>query len=85
MSGDLVKALEFYSKAADGGNAKAQFILGTAFEFGKFGLEEGKDQAFELYRKAADGGCSEAQHRLGEAYEIGEFGLEVDKDQASEL
>jgi TPR repeat protein len=44
VSGDLVKALEFYSKAADGGNAKAQFILGTAFEFGKFGLEVDLDR-----------------------------------------
>jgi TPR repeat protein len=41
---------------ADGGDTRAQYRLGQAYEDGKPGLEIDKDQAFEFYRKAADGG-----------------------------
>ena len=73
-----------FKHKADGGDAKAQFKLGKAFEFGEFGLEIDKKIALMWYRKAADGGNASAHFKLGLASDYGELGFEIDKKMALE-
>ena len=56
-------ALEWYLKAAEQGNAKAQYSLGYCYYWGK-GVEEDKKEALKWYRKAADQGHSDAKECL---------------------
>lgn len=63
---DMNKALEWYAKAAERGNAEAQFNMGYDCE--QRGLSE---EAVEWYRKAAKQGNVDALCNLGEMYEYG--------------
>jgi TPR repeat protein len=58
-------------KAAEGGDAVAQFTLGTRYDFGE-GVEQNDGKAFEWYRKAADKGILPAQINLGLMYQNGQ-------------
>ncbi|MDE4699657.1 tetratricopeptide repeat protein, partial [Klebsiella pneumoniae] len=60
-------AVEWYRKAADQGDATAQFFLGFAYATGE-GVRQDKQTAVEWYRKAADQGYAKAQFLLGVAY-----------------
>jgi TPR repeat protein len=60
----------WYQKAANQGQAEAQYNLGIAYTFGKGVLKDYK-QAVYWYQKAADQGYAEAQSILGIAYTIG--------------
>ena len=55
MGEGLTKAVEFYQKAADQGNAEAQVRLAGLYEYGE-GVPEDHEKAEELYKKAADQG-----------------------------
>lgn len=57
------KAVEWYHKAAEQGNADAQFHLGDCYRKGK-GVRRNKQQAAEWYRKAAEQGNADARDRL---------------------
>ena len=59
------KAVEWYRKAADQGNAAAQYNLGNMYSWGK-GVEQSNEKAAEWYRKAADQGDPDAKKRLSE-------------------
>ena len=77
---DLKKAIYWYKKAAEQGNADAQYRLGDCYYNGA-GVEEDEQQAVYWYRKAAEQGNADAQHSLGLCYFNGE-GVEEDKQQA---
>ncbi len=65
-------------KAAEHGDAKAQFNLGNMYYEGK-GVTKDDAQAAAWYRKAAEQGDANAQNNLGMMYDIG---LGVTKDYA---
>ena len=62
-------AVEF-RKAADQGNAEAQYDLGLCYEVGS-GVPEDEVEAVKWYRKAAEQGHAEAQTDLGRCYNYG--------------
>ncbi|AFN35762.1 tetratricopeptide repeat protein [Taylorella equigenitalis] len=62
------------------GDARSQFKLGEAYEFGK-GVEKNPEKAFELYSKAANHGYRAAQTNLGFLYDTG-TGTKQDFDAA---
>jgi TPR repeat protein len=70
--GDYGKAEIWLRRAAEQGNAEAQFWLGTYYEQGRFGATD-YPEAFKYLRKAAEQGHPDAQVALGEMYEEGEF------------
>ena len=67
-------------KAAEQGDAQAQFILGVCYAFGK-GVEKNPTEAVKWYRKAAEQGCAPAQFGLGNCYENGN-GVEKNLNEA---
>ncbi len=89
---DLVKAVEWYSKATKGrmGSTlhsfgyvvRAKLNLGLCYEFGK-GVEKDMVKAVEWYSKAAKQGHAGAQYHLGRCYGNGE-GVEKDLGKAIE-
>ena len=74
------KAVEWYRKSAENGNAFAQYNLGLCYEYGT-GVTLSKATAAEWYRKAADQGDADAQYKLGVFYENG-YGVIKDEAQA---
>ncbi len=64
-------AVSWYRKAADQGNAYAQYTLGGMYDRGE-GVEKDAVQAVSWYRKAADQGNAYAQYNLGRMYDSGE-------------
>ena len=73
-------AVLWYQKAADQGDADAQFCLGFAFKYGK-GVEPSDEEAVHWYRRAAGQGDEDAQFQMGVAYEDGE-GVEPSDEEA---
>lgn len=67
-------------KAAEQGDAKAQFELATAY-FRGIDIEQDYQHAIKWYQKAAKQGMPAAQHNLGHAYSQG-LGVNPDDDQA---
>ena len=67
-------------KAAEQGDAKAQFSLGIMYDFGR-GVPKNEAEAVKWYRLAAEQGHAEAQHSLGYMYDYG-AGVPEDKDEA---
>lgn len=80
MEKNSAKAVEWYRKSAENGNAFAQYNLGLCYEYGT-GVTLSKATAAEWYRKAADQGDADAQYQLGVFYENG-YGVTQDKEQA---
>src|SRR5215510_10425361 len=62
---DYKKAIVLYRKAANKGNAEAQYALGCCYEYGD-GIKKNVDLAVKWYTKAADQGYTEAQKALAE-------------------
>ena len=60
---DKTKAVEWYRKAAEQGNAISQANLGRMYENG-YGIEQDKTKAVEWYRKAAEQGNERAKNNL---------------------
>ena len=79
---DYAKAIEWYTKAADLGDADAMNNLGYMYEHG-VGVEQDGAKAVEWYIKAADLGNTTAMNRLGYMYYNGE-GVEQDYAKAIE-
>jgi len=67
---DDLEAVEWYRKAADQGDAGAQFSLGFMYANGH-GVPKDEGEAVKWYRKAADQGLAEAQYNLGAMYANG--------------
>lgn len=70
-SGNNKNAFSFWLKAANQGNAIAQFNLGTLYENGE-GVSQDYSKAFEWYQKAANQGNVDAQFNLGSMYYNGD-------------
>ena len=67
---DYAKAAAWYEKAAQQGDAKAQFSLGNGYYFGE-GVEQDYAKAVAWFDKAAQQGLAEAQYNLGICYDKG--------------
>ncbi len=81
-SEELQKAFEWYSKAANSGYARGQYLLAKCYSKGK-GTPINKEEAIKWYSKAAEQGYSWAQEALATCYENGE-GVEQDLAKAEE-
>ncbi len=79
---DFKLAAEWFRKAADLGDAKAQYNLGVAYNEGK-GVPQDFGQAAVWFRKAAEQGIVQAQNNLGFLYKQGQ-GAPQDYAQAAE-
>ena len=53
--------MKWYRKAAEQGDAKAQYNLGNCYYFGN-GVTENEQEAVKWYRKAAEQGDAKAQY-----------------------
>lgn len=71
------KAIEWFNKAIENGNAEAALNLGYVYETGK-GVKQDQTEAIKYYTIAAERGLVVAQHRLGDYYFTG---TKVEKDQ----
>jgi hypothetical protein len=78
---NLVKAVVWYRKAAEQGDASAMFNLGIMYDHGR-GVPQDYAQAALWYRKAAEQGFAAAQYNLGVAYHEGQ-GVPQDDVQAA--
>ncbi len=70
---DDAAALSRYHKAADQGNARAQYNLGLMYENGRGGLPKDDRAALIWYRRSADQGNASAQCNIGFMYEKGRY------------
>ena len=79
--GDEERASQFEAtrKAAEQGNAEAQFNLGGMYANG-LGVPEDQAEAAKWYRKAAEQGHAEAQCSLGVMYQFGRGVSESDTE-----
>ncbi|MBL0942195.1 MAG: SEL1-like repeat protein, partial [Alphaproteobacteria bacterium] len=64
------KTLEWYQKAAEQGDAKAESNLGSMYAFGQ-GVEQSYERAVEWWKKAAEHGRAGAQFNLATMYHKG--------------
>jgi TPR repeat protein len=80
-TGDLVKALRWYRRAADGGDATGQNNVGSMYLNG-LGTVPNPEEAVKFYRLAADQGLPIAQYNLGVRYREGE-GVPLDLLEAA--
>ena len=63
VSQDYSKAVEWYTKAAEQGNATAQCNLGYMYQYG-YGVSQDYSKAVEWYTKAAEQGNESAEREL---------------------
>lgn len=77
---DLSEAIKWYEKAAEQGNAYAQYCVGYMYQWGK-GVEQSYVEAFRWYKKAAEQGHADAQCEIGYMYFAGK-GIEKDFAEA---
>jgi TPR repeat protein len=78
---DYGQAFAWYQKAADHGNAPAQYKLAQMYDYGLGGMPIDKQTAFGLYVQAAQQGLPQAELAVGYAYANGS-GVSKDKQQA---
>ena len=78
---DYPEAVKWYRKAAEQGNATAQFDLGYCYKNGE-GVEQSYVEAVKWYRKSAEQGYAAAQCNLGYCYKKGE-GVEQSHEEAA--
>jgi TPR repeat protein len=77
---DYGEAVKWYRKAAEHGNAAAQYNLGVFYDQGK-GVGQYFAEAVQWYRKAAEQGYASAQNNLGVCYYAGQ-GVPQDHTEA---
>jgi uncharacterized protein len=82
-SDGVIRAQEWYQRAADKGHVPAMIALGDFFS--DKDDEPSGEQAVSWYKKAADAGNGEALRKLGGCYETGRGKLKVDAQKAFEL
>ena len=80
MPQDYAQAVTWYRKAAEQGNAAAQWGLGLLYVRGQ-GIPQDYTQADGWFRKAAEQGRADAQFHLGLACEAG-LGVPQDYEEA---
>lgn len=73
-------AAEYFHRAADAGNASAQFELGEAYYYGR-GVIASSIEAEKWYGKAVAAGNVSAQMELGRAYIWGSRGISYDREK----
>lgn len=61
---------QWFLKAADRGNVRAQHRVGLAYETGR-GVGKDITQALQWYHKAADNDSGESWNRIGRIYDYG--------------
>ena len=81
-AGDYEKAMEYFQKAADAGNAEGWRGLGNLYAQG-LGVKEDSSRALEYYRLAAAQGDAKSYYNLAIMYESGEA-MEKDIGKAVE-
>ncbi len=69
---------QWYQRAADAGNAKAQYKVAVGYAFGVGGLAQSDEDAAKWLRQSAENGYRRAQRTLGRAYAEGRYGLPRD-------
>lgn len=79
--GDYTTAVQEFRKAAEQGNARAQYNLGLMYQDG-YGVVEDDAEAVKWFRKAAEQGDADGQYFLGSKYSVGE-GVTQDKTEAT--
>ena len=79
---DYAEAAKWYRKAAEQGNAQAQYQLGYMYDYGK-GVPKDKEEVVKWWRKAAEQGHAGAQGALGRWYHWGGDGVPEDKVEAA--
>lgn len=67
---DYTEAKNWFSKAAEQGQAKAQFNLGVLYFNGQ-GVKQDYFKAAEWHQKAAEQGYADAQYNLAKIYYLG--------------
>ena len=67
----FAKDISELKRAAELGDAEAQYNLGVCYDFAK-GVEKNLQEAVKWYRKAAEQGNDSAQLNLGYSYDFGE-------------
>ena len=77
---DYASAVEFYTKAANAGNAASMNSLGVCYGFGK-GVEKDSSLSLDWYTKAAENDYANAMLNLGLMYQNG-WGIESDMSKA---
>lgn len=77
---DYKKAMEWYQKAANQGDADAQNSMGDLYYWGRGVLRDYKE-AMKWYRKAAEQGNTDAQYKIGNLYCFGQ-GVMTDYQEA---
>ncbi len=75
------KAYEFWLRAAEAGDALAQFNVATYLSFSIGGIKRNDAEAFSWYRKSAEQGHADAQYVLAQAYQAG-TGTSIDYPEA---
>ena len=68
---DDKEAVKWFRKAAEQGDASAQYNLGVMYNNGR-GIPQDYEEAIKWYRKAAEQGYASAQFNLGVTYGNGE-------------
>lgn len=74
------KAFEWFQRAAEQGDAQAQYEVGMCYELGT-GVKQNYNEAAEWYHKAAEQGNTYAQMQLGGLYNNG-LGVKEDKTES---
>ncbi|KAG8630238.1 hypothetical protein KVT40_001857 [Elsinoe batatas] len=64
-----IDAMNIVSFLAEQQHPRAEFIRGMWWEFGRFGCQVDKKEAFRCYSRAADRNYSRAEYRIGMLYE----------------
>jgi len=77
---DYEEAAAWYRRAAEHGDANAQFNLGVCCANGQ-GVKQDYEEAVAWFHRAAEQGNAEAQYYLGRCYEYG-TGVEQDHEEA---
>ncbi len=80
---DYVKALEWYTKAAEAGDSYAMFNTGYLYDMG-YGTEKDHEKAFEWYSRSADAGNPTGMFMVGQGYYSGYGGVEQSYSKAFE-
>ena len=70
VSQDYGAGVQWFTRAALGGHAKAQYMLGVALSAGR-GLDRDRGQAAAWFERAAVQGHARAQYQLGNTYATG--------------
>lgn len=72
----LQRTVKWYEKAANQGNAAAQYNLGYCYVHGQ-GVKQDNEEAMKWFKSAAEQGQAEAQNLIGYCYFFEEYYIEA--------